>query len=166
MKYCSNCGKEVADNAVVCVHCGCRLDAYPSGAGMMRLKTNRSLLKYIFLSLITLGIYGLVVMSVISEDINTIASRYDGKKTMHYCLVVFLFSWLTLGIVPLVWYHRISDRVGDELKRRGINYPISSSSFWGWYILGALIIVGPFVYYHKLFTGMNYLCENFNRAGI
>lgn len=40
-------------------------------------------------------------MSNISTDINTIASRYDGKKTMHYCLVLFIFSWLTLGIVPL-----------------------------------------------------------------
>ena len=51
-------------------------------------------------------------MSNISTDINTIASRYDGKKTMHYCLVLFIFSWLTLGIVPLVWNHKISDRIG------------------------------------------------------
>lgn len=165
MKYCTNCGKEVHDNAVVCVHCGCRLNPNQAMSGI-RLNTNRSLIKYILLSLITFGIYGLVVMSSISEDINTIASRYDNKKTMHYCLIVFLFSWLTLGIAVLVWYHRISDRVGDELKRRGINYPISSTSFWGWYILGTLIIIGPFVYYHKLFTGMNYLCESFNQNGI
>lgn len=165
MKYCTNCGKEIHDNAVVCVHCGCRLN--PNQAmSAIRLNTNRSLIKYILLSLITFGIYGLVVMSSISEDINTIASRYDNKKTMHYCLIVFLFSWLTLGIAVLVWYHRISDRVGDELKRRGINYPISSTTFWGWYILGTLIIIGPFVYYHKLFTGMNYLCESFNQNGI
>lgn len=129
MKYCTNCGKEVHDNAVVCVHCGCRLNSNQAMPGI-RLNTNRSLIKYILLSLITFGIYGLVVMSSISEDINTIASRYDNKKTMHYCLIVFLFSWLTLGIAVLVWYHRISDRVGDELKRRGINYPISSTTFW------------------------------------
>lgn len=165
MKYCTNCGKEVHDNAVVCVHCGCRLNSNQPMPGI-RLNTNRSLIKYILLSLITFGIYGLVVMSGISEDINTVASRYDNKKTMHYCLIVFLFSWLTLGIAVLVWYHRISDRVGDELKRRGINYPISSTTFWGWCILGTLIIIGPFVYYHKLFTGMNYLCESFNQNGI
>lgn len=23
MKYCSNCGKEISDNAIICVHCGC-----------------------------------------------------------------------------------------------------------------------------------------------
>ncbi len=26
MKYCSNCGKEVNENAVVCVHCGCAIN--------------------------------------------------------------------------------------------------------------------------------------------
>lgn len=26
--YCSNCGKEIADNAVVCVHCGCATKNY------------------------------------------------------------------------------------------------------------------------------------------
>lgn len=44
------------------------------------LKMNRSLVKFILLSLITFGIYGIVVLSGISSDINTIASRYDGKK--------------------------------------------------------------------------------------
>ena len=92
-------------------------------------------------------------MSNISTDINTIASRYDGKKTMHYCLVLFIFSWLTLGIVPLVWNHKISDRIGAELTRRGIDYQFGAGTFWGWGILGSLILVGPFIYTHKLLTG-------------
>lgn len=29
MKYCSNCGKELNDDAVVCVHCGCSVDGAP-----------------------------------------------------------------------------------------------------------------------------------------
>ena len=27
MKFCSKCGKEIADEAVVCVNCGCAVDA-------------------------------------------------------------------------------------------------------------------------------------------
>lgn len=93
MKYCKHCGKEVNDGAAVCLNCGCKIDDTQNSPGPARqLKTNRSLLKYILLSIITLGIYGIVVMSNISSDINTIASRYDGKKTMHYCLVFFIFS--------------------------------------------------------------------------
>ena len=106
------------------------------------------------MSLITFGIYGIVVMSNISTDINTIASRYDGKKTMHYCLVLFIFSWLTLGIVPLVWNHKISDRIGAELTRRGIDYQFGAGTFWGWGILGSLILVGPFIYTHNQQTAM------------
>ena len=130
MKYCKHCGKEVNDGAAVCLNCGCKIDDTQNSPGPARqLKTNRSLLKYILLSIITLGIYGIVVMSNISSDINTIASRYDGKKTMHYCLVFFIFSWLTLGIVPLVWSHRISKRIGAELARRGINYKFGAGTF-------------------------------------
>ena len=167
MKYCSKCGKEINDDAVICMNCGCRVDGKATGssAPVGQLKTNRSLLKFILLSLITFGIYGLVVMSSVSTDINTIASRYDGKKTMHYCLVVFIFSWLTLGIVPLVWNHKISNRIGNELTRRGISYNFDASTFWLWNVLGSLILVGPFIYMHKLLTSMNLLAENYNVNG-
>ena len=130
-----------------------------------QLKTNRGLLKFILLSIITLGIYGIVVMSGVSTDINTIASRYDGKKTMHYCLVCFIFSWLTCGIVPLVWSSKISGRIGRELQRRGIDYSFGTGTFWLWCILGSLIVVGPFIYYHKLFKSMNLLSADYNVRG-
>lgn len=134
-------------------------------APINKLKTNRGLLKLILLSLITFGIYPLVVMSVISTDINVIASRYDGKKSMHYCLLVFIFTGLTFGIAPIVWYHRISKRIGNELNRRGIAYSFGAGSFWGWNVLGALIGIGPLVYTHKLFKAMNLLCADYNVNG-
>ena len=129
------------------------------------LKTNRGLLKTILLGIITFGIYPIVVMSGISTDINLIAGRYDGKKTMHYCLVFFIFSWLTFGIVPLVWFHKISARIGNELMRRRIAYSFGAGSYWGWAILGSLIWVGPLVYFHKLFHAMNLLCGDYNQNG-
>ena len=129
----------------------------------MELKANRGLLKYILLSILTLGIYGLVVMSGISNDINTLASGRDGKKTMHYCLLVFVFSWLTLGIGVIVWYHKISERIGDELTARGIDYSFGAGSYWGWNVFGIFLLgIGPFVYLYKLFKSMNLLCENYN----
>ena len=130
-----------------------------------KLKTNRGLIKLILLSLITFGIYPLVVMSGISSDINVIASRYDGKKTMHFCLLVFIFTGLTFGIAPIVWYHRISKRIGNELNRRGIGYSFGAGSFWGWSVLGSLIGIGPLVYTHKLFKAMNLLCADYNAKG-
>ncbi len=136
-----------------------------SSAPAKRLRTNRGLLEFLLLSIITLGIYGIVVMSRISREINLIAGPHDGKKTMHYCLVLFVFSWLTWGIVPLIWSHRLSDRIGTELARRGIPYSFGADSFWGWGFFGSLILIGPFIYQYKLLRAMNLLCADYNARG-
>lgn len=130
-----------------------------------KLPTSRGLIKYILLSLITFGIYPLVVMSSVSSEINLVASRYDGRKTMHFCLLAFVITPITLGIAPIVWYHNISDRIGCELRRRGINYSFGAGTFWGWNVLGALIGIGPLVYTHKFFKAMNLINEDYNTNG-
>lgn len=130
-----------------------------------QLKTNKGLLKTILLSIITFGIYPLVVMSAVSNDINIVASRYDGKKTMHYCLLAFIVAPITCGIASIVWSHKISNRIGNELRRRGIAYSFSAADFWLWNVLGSLIVVGPFVYMHKLFKSVNLMNGHYNVNG-
>lgn len=130
-----------------------------------QLKTNKGLLKTILLTIVTLGIYPLVVMSAVSNDINVVASRYDGKKTMHFCLLTFIVAPITMGIAGIVWYHRISNRIGAELKRRGIGYSFGAGSFWLWNVLGSLIVIGPLVYLHKLFKAVNLMNANYNVNG-
>ena len=130
-----------------------------------QLKTNRALWKLIVFNIITFGIYSLVYFSGVSSDINIIASRYDGKKTMHFCLLIFVISPITLGIGAIVWFHKLSNRIGGELTRRGIGYSFSASTYWLWNVLGSLIIVGPFVYLHKLSQAMNKLSDNYNSKG-
>lgn len=127
--------------------------------------TNRGLLKFILLSFITFGIYGIVVMSHISEEINILARPRDGKHTMHFLLIALIFSWLTLGIAVVVWYHRLSNRIGDELDARACGYSFSAADFWLWNVLGSIIFVGPFIYQYKMFKAMNlvnaaYLANN------
>mgnify|MGYP002564047216 CR=1 FL=1 len=135
----------------------------PSPVG--QLKTDRGFWKLFFLSLITLGIYPIVFWSGISNDINVIASRYDGKKTMHYCLLFFVVNPLTLGIGYFVWNHKLCNRIGDEMARRGLEQSISAKTFWGWNVLGILLLVGPFVYIAKVADAMNALASYYNREG-
>ena len=130
-----------------------------------QLKTNKGLLKTILLSLITFGIYPLVVMSAVSNEVNIVASRYDGKKTMHFCLLAFSVVPITFGIAGIGWYHRISNRIGNELKRRGIAYSFSASDFWLWNVLGALIVVGALLYLHKMFKAVNLMNADYNVNG-
>lgn len=134
-------------------------------APVAQIHTKRGLLKYILLNIITLGIYSLVYFSSISTDINQIAAQYDGKKTMHFCLLFFLVGPITFGIGQIVWYHKLSDRIGAELRRRGIGYSFGAGSFWGWNVLGSFIAVGPFIYLHKLSKAMNLLCADYNQKG-
>jgi hypothetical protein len=136
-----------------------------NAAPRLLLPTGRGLGKMFFLGILTLGIYPIVIWSRIVTELDIAASRYDGKKTTHFCLMAFLFSWLTFGISPIVWYHKISDRIGNELRRRGIMYDFGAGTFWGWNILGALIGVGPLVYMYKLFKAMNLLCSHYNVNG-
>ena len=130
-----------------------------------QLKTNRGLLKLIIFSGLTFGIYGLIVMTEISKDINTIASKYDEQKTMHFCLMLFIFSWLTLGIAPLVWYHKISRRIGEELERRNIDYGFGALTFWSYGFVGQFFCIGPFIYFYELLKAMNLLSADYKAKG-
>lgn len=130
-----------------------------------QLNTSRGLVKLILLSIITFGIYPLIFYSGISNDINIIASRYDGRRTMHYCLLLFLVGPITLGIGYLVWGHSVSSRIGKELSRRNIAYSFGADTYWLWAVLGTLIIVGPFIYAYKLASAMNKLATNYNAYG-
>ena len=123
--------------------------------------TDRSLGKMIFLGILTLGAYPLYIYTALSMEINREA-KADGKHTMNYLLVTFVFSWLTLFIAPLVWMHRICNRMHDALNAQGSNYAFSARDFWLWGILGSLIIVGPFVFISKMMKASNILAGAYN----
>ena len=86
----------------------------PAGAA---LRTKRGLLKFVLLGLITFCIYDIWQMSEVGETLNLIATRRDGKRTMHYCLMFFIVGWLTFGIGWLVWNHRLSARIRHRTGR-------------------------------------------------
>ena len=128
------------------------------------MRTNRSLLKFILLSIVTLGIYGIWVFCESVTSLN-IAAVKDGRRTNDYLFATTVLGILTVGIYTMVWYHKMSNRVSDELYNRGIDYKFNASTYWLWCILGCLIIVGPFVYTYKFLNSMNMICEDYNAKG-
>lgn len=127
--------------------------------------TNRSLLKLVLLGFITLGIYSAWVIARSGEDLNSIAGRWDNKRSMNFWLLAIVVGPLTLGIGHLVWWHKTSARIGNELQRRGLNPTVTAADFWLWSILGSLIIIGPFIFLYKWLTAMNHLCRHYNTYG-
>lgn len=133
-------------------------------APKLELPTKRSLCKMIFLGLVTLGIYPMVIWSRIITELNIAASRYDGKRTMTFYGMLMLTP-LTLSAYSFVWYHKLCGRISDELQRRGIEYKFGPSVFWLWGVLGSFILVGPFIFTHKLMKSMNFINKDFNENG-
>ncbi len=125
------------------------------------LATNRSMWKLMLLNIVTLSIYSILFFIPFSFDIDKVAPKRDGSKTFNF-LFAYILALFTGNIALLVWFYHITQRVEEALMERGIDYSLSMSDFWGWYVLGSFILVGPFVYFHKLCTAMNLLCEDFN----
>ncbi len=131
----------------------------PSGVNPLG-KNKLSFVKFILLSLITFGLYGVYVYAKMGDVLNLAASRADGQKTMNFWLLFLLVSPITLGIGGLVWHHKFCARLGRELERRNLNQKISAATYWLWGVLGIVIIVGPFVYTYKLIQAVNALAED------
>ena len=189
---CENCGNDLIGNVQYCNVCGSyqygeQTNQYAeptqqynvpydgpvnysnsyspnNSAPALKLPTDRGLLKFILLGLITFGIYDVVVISRMSSEINITASRYDGKRTIPILAASTLFL-ITLFIYSFVWYHGFSNRVGNEARRRGYNTSFSASDYWLWNILGSLIFIGPFIYLYRLLKTMNMINTSYNAYG-
>lgn len=127
----------------------------------VKLKTDRSMWKLMIFSILTLGVYTIVFFIPFSFDLDKIHPKRDGTKTMNY-IWAFVLSIFTYSIVMLIWHHQIAERIEEALKHNDIDYEFEVKDFWLWYFLGSFVLVGPFVYMHKLCKAMNLLCEHYN----
>ncbi len=130
-----------------------------------KLQTNRNMWKLMILTVLTLGIYGIVFFLPFSYDLDKIAPKHDGTKTMNY-LFAYILSIFTFSIVMFAWHYQVADRLEEALAKRQIDYNFSTTDFWGWNLIGSLILIGPFIYYHKLCRAMNLLCADYNERPV
>ena len=126
-----------------------------------KLSTDRNMWKLMILNILTLGLYSIVFFIPFSFDIDKVAPKRDGTRTMNFVFAYFV-SLFTFTVVIDVWHYHIAQRVEEALSERKINYDFGTQDFWGWFFFGSLILVGPFVYFHKLCKTMNLLCADYN----
>ena len=129
------------------------------------LKTKRAWWKMFLLGIITLGIYPLMAQDKMVQELNITASRYDGKQTYSPTAACYLYL-ITFGIYYFVWEHKYANRLGAEIRRRGIKYKISAGHFWLLNILLFFTIVCPIIYMHKKIKATNLINKHFNETGI
>ena len=127
------------------------------------LKTNRSVWKYIFFGIITLGIYDLVLIHEMARDLNRIGEG-DGSKPTAGLLKCILLSCVTLGIYWFIWIYSFQERMADNASRYSVNVRESGAVVLLWSLLGALALgIGPFVAMHMMLSNLNKLAKAYNQ---
>jgi len=123
--------------------------------------SQRSLASFIFLNIITLGIYGIFWGFYFVNDVNKVCEG-DGRQSLNFILVCLL-SMVTCGIYGLVWMYDQQDR----LKAAGLKYNImimeTGKEVILWEIFGSLIIVGPFIALNIMIKSINVLANIYNQ---
>lgn len=189
--FCTNCGKEIEDTWVKCPYCGTAVKSSTNEKGNVNSENYnnfveneeheesisrhmpeypigntdkiryRSFWKYLLLSCITCGIYGLYVMYGYVEDLNKVCEG-DGKKSKNI-IVVILLSIVTCGIYGLYWYYVQGERLHQIAPKYGIQIREKGSTFLLWFILGVFTSgLTSLVVTYIMFDNLNLLGSIYN----
>ena len=190
--FCSNCGREIPDGSRVCPNCGTPINGFSNGVNQAfnnveremgsaiqdvqqsfanagapytgeRLQTDRGLLSYILLTLITCGIYGYYFVYKMAHDVN-IACEGDGETTGG--LVAFIvLSIVTCGIYAWIWYYKLGNRLASNAPRYNMSFQENGTTVLMWQIFGILLCgIGPFIAMNILIKNTNAICMGYNKA--
>lgn len=117
--------------------------------------TKRSGVAFVLLGVVTLGIYPVVVLSRVRKEVTRLL---DGKGVDAQLRFVwaYLLGFLTLGIAPLIWICRMANKIQMAALEKRITSPrLSGGYMFAWSYVGALILIGPFIAYHRFFKLLN-----------
>ena len=104
--HCPNCGNAVVEEAVVCVNCGASLKKEDSVVLNTQGIRQRSIVKAIIFSIITLGIYSIYWFVCLTNEINKASGRTGDTSGG----VAFLLSLVTCGIYEFYWAYKIGEK--------------------------------------------------------
>ena len=119
-KFCSNCGKELAENSTFCPNCGPPIGGTnPNQNNSNNTSINAPVLEYrdiaiaIILSIVTCGIYGIFWIISLTNDANKVADRpTDTSGGM-----VILLTIITCGIYGIYWNYKMGQKIYEAGQR-------------------------------------------------
>ena len=140
--FCKNCGKEVADGTKFCPNCGAQIGAAAQTEapktetytgtvnGVPGGTPKRNIGVCILLSIVTCGIYGIIWLVQMVDELNAAAGETDATSG----IMVFLLSLVTCNIYSWYWFYKAGELVnrasgtrgGAQDQNRGILYLILS----------------------------------------
>lgn len=91
MKFCSKCGKEIADEAVVCIHCGCAIyNVHPNAPS--NEKEDKADAALVVLCVL-FPLVGLILWAIKHDESPHAAATYGKAALITVCAVI---GWLIM----------------------------------------------------------------------
>lgn len=125
------------------------------------VKSDRSVIMWLLLTLVTCGIYNYYFVYCLAHDVNTMCQG-DGDSTPS--LVVFiLLSFVTCGLYSYYWYYKIGNRLQANAPRYGLMFQENGTTILLWQFVGALLCcLGPIFAMNIIIKNTNALAASYN----
>lgn len=192
--YCTNCGAEINDQAVLCIKCGCKIknanikaysqpirkftssaaeqvtNVYNDVKESAEGKANAGKLET------NRSLFVYIVLSLLTCGIYSLFFIYsmardvntacegDGGNTSGL-LVFFLLSLVTCGIYPIIWEYSLANRLSENARRYNLYFSENGGTVLIWHLIGVLACgIGPFVAMNILIKNTNRIADAYNVA--
>ena len=127
-----------------------------------KLRTDRSVIVYILLCLITCGIYSFFFTYFLIRDLNEICDG-DGK-TLGGIGSYILLNIITCGIYNWYWLYKVGNRLSKNAPRFGLSFEENGSTVLIWKIFGIFIcFIGTYIGDYIIMKNTNELCAAYNK---
>ena len=128
---------------------------------MKPINDERSFIKFVLLSIVTLGIYEIWYQHHLTKDINELCKE-DGKKN-EGILLYFLLTLVTCGLFPIFWWYKAADRLSRAGVRESVSLDISGGRVLAVTVLSYITFGVLFLYTHYMvMSAVNDLATNYN----
>ena len=126
---------------------------------------NRQFWKVLVFGLLTLGIYDIVFMCGLCNDLNRVCrdTEYNDSENTPGFIAVLLLSIITIGIYGFVWYYKQGWRMKRAADIYGFRMEETGGTYLVWLFPGILLLgIGPMIACYLLVWNLNRLAKVFN----
>lgn len=129
---------------------------------MKRIQTDRNIIMYILLTIVTCGIYGYYFIYKLAQDVNEMCKE-DGQKTQGLVMFIIL-SYVTCGLYAYYWYYQIANRLQANAPNYGITVTENGTTVLVWCLVGLVVCgIGQFVAMHIIIKNTNAMAIAYNQ---
>ena len=133
----------------------------PAPMGYAPIKTDRGVIGWLLLSIVTCGIYSYYFLYCLARDINVMCQD-DGDSTPGLAAFILL-SFVTCGFYAYYWYYKIGNRLQANAPRYGLVFQENGTTVLLWQIIGVLLCgLGPIFAMNIIIKNTNAMATAYN----